>query len=73
MKTDRYTKAVLTVIAVCLTILVMGQFGWVTPAQAEKMPVVNAGANRSGDMQYVSIEGGAGTSYYSPLYVQVVD
>ena len=43
------------------------------PAQAEKMPVVNAGANRSGDMQYVSIEGGAGTSYYSPLYVQVVD
>lgn len=29
MKTDRYAKIVLTVIAVCLTIIVLGQFGLV--------------------------------------------
>ena len=35
MRTDRYTKTVLTVIAACLTIIVLGQFGLVAPVKAD--------------------------------------
>lgn len=42
MKTDLYTKAVLTVIAVALVCLVIQNFNVVTSAQASTSPVLNA-------------------------------
>ncbi|MDE6446623.1 MAG: hypothetical protein K2L06_07170 [Alistipes sp.] len=38
MKTDFYTKAVLTVIAVCLVVIVLRDISFVTPAKADSLP-----------------------------------
>lgn len=65
MKTDRYTKIVLTVIAVCLTLLVLGQFGLVNRAYATP--------SGYGTTTPVSIESGAGTYPGNPLYVSIVE
>lgn len=71
MKTDRYTKTMLTVIAACLTIIVLGQFGLVNPVKAE-MPRMARSGDMTGNASNAAADDGPGTSKFNPLYVEVV-
>lgn len=72
MKTDRYTKTMLTVIAACLTIIVLGQFGLVNPVKAEMPRMARSGDMTETNTSAVAADDGPGTSKFNPLYVEVV-
>lgn len=60
MKTDLYTKIVLTVIALALTINLVKDFTFVTPAQAAVAPIPEPAAVQSSgvvDVNIVQIDG----------------
>ena len=72
MKTDRYTKIVLTVIAACLTIIVLGQFGLVAPVKADTPQLTRSGDIAGTNIPNTAADDGPGTSRLNPLYVEVV-
>ena len=55
MKTDFYTKAILTVIALCLVLIVLRDISFVTPAKADPLPDPAAAAYLSKDVVNVRI------------------
>jgi hypothetical protein len=62
MKTDIYTKTVLTIIAICLVVLALGNGGFIPEAQAEikskpKYVMVPINADGSINVRVVSIAG----------------
>ncbi len=55
MKTDLYTKAILTVIAICLVLIVLRDIPFVTPAKADPLPAPAAAAYLSSEVVNVRI------------------
>jgi hypothetical protein len=59
MKTDLYTKIVLTVIAICLVIIAIGRTNFTNVANAGSdniMPVVIRGIDRAGGQNWEAIK-----------------
>ena len=59
MKTDLYTKIVLTVIALCLVIIVLGRTNFISKVDASKgdpMPVVIQGIDKVGYLGWDAIK-----------------
>lgn len=78
MKSDLYTKAVLTVIAICLTINVFKDFDFIPKAYAEKTKptIENISPNKNYGLIPVNADGTINVnvkSSSSPMEVSIVD
>ena len=72
MKTDRYNKIVLTVIAACMNIIVLGNFGLVDLVKADTPHLTRSGDIAGTYVSNTAADDGPGTSRLNPLYVEVV-
>lgn len=76
MKTDFYTKAVLTVIAVALVSLVLQNMNFITPVQASKttLPELSPSPTTPMDVNIVSVNGSRlQTDFSGNLSVKVIN
>lgn len=73
MKTDLYTKAVLTVIAFALLCLVFQNFNLITPAYAEKLSIEEIATLNSYEYQKVILSTHNLSDTWDPIPVYIVE